>query len=276
MVQLKYLKLQYKMTIIVSIHQPNQELLDMFDNIYVLAKGGDNVYSGHPKDLREYVIECGLKCDDQVPIEALLEYCHGHNKGAQSFVKNVQSQSELVDKINEEGLLEHLTIRSFYKRFSLLDLWNLLKRATRQTYLSQWHILLLQTFIYIACGVVMKFHFRSDMIEPDGCLDIGFRDFTNNCNQTLEDLNNQYLIKLNLKYIHLVTITLSSFMIVFVIVPFLDEIKVIENEYNNCMLFNSTRLFKLIKIFITLHIQTGTVRAHICGPRLSSISHLFL
>ena len=82
----------------------------------------------------------------------------------------------------------------------------------------------------------MKFHFNPAMIEPDGCLDIGFGGLTQNCNQTLQDLNNEYLIKQNMKYIHLITVVLSTFMMVFVIVPFLDEIKVIENEYNNCEL----------------------------------------
>ena len=206
----------------------------MFDNIYVLTKEGANVYAGHPQDLKKYVIECGLESDDQVPIEVLLQHCQGDDMEVQCFRKNFQSESELVKRISEEGLVQHDSVRSLYKRFSMLDLWTLLKRTMRQTYLSQWYILLLQTFIYVSDGLIMKFHFNPAMVKPDGCLDIGFRDFTNNCNRTLEDLNNEYLIKQNMKYIYLITVILSSFMSVFVIVPFLDEIKVIENEYNNC------------------------------------------
>ena len=65
------------MTIIVSIHQPNHELLHMFDTIYVLAKGGANVYSGDPKDLKKYLSDCDINCKNLVPIEALLKHCHG-------------------------------------------------------------------------------------------------------------------------------------------------------------------------------------------------------
>ncbi|CAG2109986.1 unnamed protein product [Medioppia subpectinata] len=37
---LKALSRRHEMTIIASIHQPNNDLFNMFDNIYVLAKGG--------------------------------------------------------------------------------------------------------------------------------------------------------------------------------------------------------------------------------------------
>ena len=202
-----------------------------------MAKGGANVYAGHIKNIREYLIECGLESNDKEPIETLLQQCHANNNNnneVRPFGNDFQSKSELSRRIDEEGLIQHHSVRSLNKRFSMLDLWTLLKRTMRQTYLSQWHILLMQTVFYLSGALIMKFHFTSKMVEPDGCLDIGFSDFVNNCNHTLEDLNNDYLIKQIMKYIYVTAIVLSTIMTVFVIVPFLDEIKVIENEYNNC------------------------------------------
>ena len=223
------------MTIIVSIHQPNQELLDMFDNLYVLAGKGVEVYSGHPKYLRKYVEKCGIKCKDRIPIEALLEHCH-HDQVI-SYNKDIQIKCELVHRIEKQGLIEHDKLQSLYKRFSIVDSWTLLKRTFTHTYISQWKILLLQTIIYTIVGIIMKLLFNPEMIEPNGCLEMGFSDLTQNCNQTLEDLNNEYLIKQNMKYIYLISTVLPLYMMVFIIVPFLDEIKVIENQYNNCKLY---------------------------------------
>src|SRR5882724_13234187 len=62
------------MTTIVSIHQPNNDLFHMFDNIYVLAKGGVCVYTGEPLNLRQHLIECNINCNEnRVPIEVLIK-----------------------------------------------------------------------------------------------------------------------------------------------------------------------------------------------------------
>ncbi|CAG2111650.1 unnamed protein product [Medioppia subpectinata] len=71
---LKALSNIHDMTIIVSIHQPNNELFHMFDNIYVLAKGGVCVFADRPKHLKQTLINNDIKCDEnQIPIEVLLE-----------------------------------------------------------------------------------------------------------------------------------------------------------------------------------------------------------
>jgi ABC-type multidrug transport system ATPase subunit len=62
------------MSIITSIHQPNNDLFMMFNNIYVLAKGGICVYSDLPQDLKTHLSECDIICNEfQVPIEVLLK-----------------------------------------------------------------------------------------------------------------------------------------------------------------------------------------------------------
>ena len=42
-----------RMTILASIHTPNSDTLNMFDKLYILAKGGVCIYSGPPNFLRE-------------------------------------------------------------------------------------------------------------------------------------------------------------------------------------------------------------------------------
>ena len=81
---LKQLTLNYRMTIIVTIHLPNNETLNLFDKLYVLAKGGLCIYSGPPSMLHSYLFEkINLNIEqigqtNKLPIEILLEIaCNG-------------------------------------------------------------------------------------------------------------------------------------------------------------------------------------------------------
>ena len=222
------------MTIVVSIHQPNKEIIEMFDSIYILAKGGTNLYCGHPSILSIRLKECGINCDGKIEVDAILGISHNNDdKCSKMFYFESQTKNDLKNRIFENELIERRYFRSSRKRFYLADTWILLQRKIRYTYLAKWKFILLQFFIYTSLSIILRIHFSSKITEPDGCLEIGFADLTNNCNQTLEDLENEYLLKQNFKYIYLITVMLSLFIMVFVIVSFVDEIKVIENEYNN-------------------------------------------
>jgi len=62
------------MAIVTSIHQPNSLVLTMYDQLYVMAKGGRCVFSGRPNQLKSHLLECGINCpDDVLPIEVLLK-----------------------------------------------------------------------------------------------------------------------------------------------------------------------------------------------------------
>ena len=57
-----------------SIHQPNSDVLMMFDKLYVLAKGGCCVFDGETNQLKSHLEQCQVECLDwQVPIEKLIK-----------------------------------------------------------------------------------------------------------------------------------------------------------------------------------------------------------
>ncbi|CAG2115224.1 unnamed protein product, partial [Medioppia subpectinata] len=70
---IKSLAQKHNICIIATIHQPNSDVLQMFDNLYVLAKGGQCVYFGPPVHLRHHLSSSNIVCNEnQVPIEHLL------------------------------------------------------------------------------------------------------------------------------------------------------------------------------------------------------------
>ena len=74
MICLKNLASKYDLAIVTSIHQPNSDILMMFDKLYVLSKGGRCVFDGKTNELQSHLKECQIDCDKwQVPIEELIK-----------------------------------------------------------------------------------------------------------------------------------------------------------------------------------------------------------
>ena len=77
----------------------------MFDNIYVLAKGGVCVYYGLPIGLRQHLTECNINCNEnQIPIEVLLKICSedkNNNQNIQQMINKskINFVKEFVNKI---------------------------------------------------------------------------------------------------------------------------------------------------------------------------------
>ena len=73
MICLKNLAKNYQLAIVTSIHQPNSDVLMMFDKLYVLAKGGC-VFDGQTNQLKSHLQKCQVNCQqDQVPTEQLIK-----------------------------------------------------------------------------------------------------------------------------------------------------------------------------------------------------------
>lgn len=77
---LRELASKHKMTVIASIHVPNERTLALFDKLYILARGGVAIYSGPPDALQAYLeekLQFNIE-EHQKPIEVALKIaCEG-------------------------------------------------------------------------------------------------------------------------------------------------------------------------------------------------------
>ncbi|CAG2172073.1 unnamed protein product, partial [Oppiella nova] len=148
---LKVLSRRHGMTIIASIHQPNNDLFHMFDNIYVLAKGGHCLYDGVPLQLRQHLIDCDYKLtENDVPIEVLLKMASKDNTNNSS------------------------------QEFSLI-----------YTFRCQWLSLLLLFSAFQMTALILKSHFPANMIEPDSCMELEFSSDCNQTEAEIEETVSQ-------------------------------------------------------------------------------------
>lgn len=56
------LRCNMKLSILLTIHQPSARVLNLFDNIYVLSKSGNNLYFGPPSQLISYLSSFDIHC----------------------------------------------------------------------------------------------------------------------------------------------------------------------------------------------------------------------
>ena len=73
MICLKHLAKNYQLAIVTSIHQPNSDILMMFDKLYVLSHGRC-VFDGRTTELKCHLQQCQVECHEwQVPVEELIK-----------------------------------------------------------------------------------------------------------------------------------------------------------------------------------------------------------
>jgi len=222
---LKTLSEKHKITVISSIHQPNNDLLIMFDKLYVLAKGGICIYSGRPQDLDQHLKEYGIVYRrNQVPIEALLKFSSkGINdlKVRQLEDKNKKEKQEILQKCkNEIKLFRGSQLKPL--RFHFIDTWYLFLRIINYTYLRQWHFFLCHLLVYVIFGLVLSKLFDPNIGTANICF--SFNKTQEKCETSYRDhsnMNQNYIFNvvacLTVMFIQLAvtTITFSTEMNIF-------------------------------------------------------------
>ena len=229
----KIMAKKYNLSIITSIHQPNLEILMIFDSIYVLAKGGVCVFTGRPQDLRTHLNDCDITCDEnQIPIEILLKI------GANGY--SDQTVIALSEKTNQELtkydqiLLQELKpcpqgIPKLRKTVSFEEVWYLLLRNITFTICYNWMNILFASMmvLFSAAYVVMHFDFKLEGYSP--CI-----PKFNNCIQTSETIHQEMFIEYNLKFLLFSIAICTTIPLLLSSISAANGFKIIDKEFRNC------------------------------------------
>ncbi|KAH7643185.1 hypothetical protein HUG17_9876 [Dermatophagoides farinae] len=171
-------------TMVVSIHQPSTEQLDMFDLCYVLAFDGLGIYSGPPARIKSFLTEASSIVDDKrFPIESLIRYsCTGHsNPIVQRLAEETDNQ---IHKITPSLLQDTVHIKDgvqFHQiRFSLRSVVVLFLRLAHCSFGYQWPLWLAYTFMYIFLASVFRSYYDLTITEIDACISMD-DDFQSHC-----------------------------------------------------------------------------------------------
>ena len=189
------------MSVIATIHQPNNQLFQKFDSIYVLAKGGIHIYSGKPQDLEQHLIDSNIaNAQLQYPIEDILRI--GSNISNQDLIQLSKINSEAKDYVfsrEEEILMSGNGLKQKTKRFSPKDFWYLLVRNMICCYVYEWKSLLTQIILYLLLGISLSILYKREISLIDGCVDKNQFMTTFSCNDTEDSLHEVSQLKQNIQ-----------------------------------------------------------------------------
>ena len=255
---LKKLSKHHNICVITSIHQPNTDILMMFDKLYVLSRGGHSVYSGRPQQLSQYLDECDIECTDtQLPIEVLLKQsCNDLNDtNVERMVEKTRNQEKqlIESRAPNETLVFHNGIRRLSKRFYIRDLWLLLKRGLTYNLRFYWKISVLQLIIHVIFALMLRVLFHSDIGHPTGCVSFE-EDFNNTCAKSESKIREENQLMLNLKFNFYVMICAVFFTVTATVFSFAMDLKMFINEQRNG--WYSTGVYYWSKTLIELITQT--------------------
>ena len=235
---LKSLAQKQNIAIISTIHQPNTEVIQMFDNLYVLAKEGVCVFSGRPQQLKTHLNDCGINCSsNQTPIGILLKV--GSNGPLDESVielsdKTSENMRYFEPKIARETELSPNGIPFEKKSFSIPELWYLLVRMTIHTIYHNWIQYFGQIAIYLLVAWYATDHFDFPFENAMNCVNVS----KDPCAFSPKMMNDMLLEHYSLRFMHFYLTIFTMLALVLSTIIFNKEFKVFMKEYRNRMSYS--------------------------------------
>ena len=238
---LRSVAVNYNKCVVCSIHQPNEEMFQMFDTIYVMAKGGHQLYSGSPQRLRNYLLDVDIEVnnnENEIPIEILLQYSSlGINSERVKRINNkcLEQTKREIEEYSEQNMDNVEGLKYCNKQFNIKDTLTLLRRQFRITFIAKRKYFIFRLTILILIDLIILIVYNPDNGKYDGCLTLN--DVNMTCSQIMDDRTRLYSTQsyLSLGMFH---IGISYIMIISPV--YIEQYIVFMNEYRNGELANTT------------------------------------
>ena len=204
----------------------------MFDNIYVLAKGGVCVYSGPPTALRQHLSECNVECNEnQVPIEVLIKTSfEGYSdRKVQNMCQKPEVNNNFYNNLNDMKVITNGLKRNV-KNFSFTDFWYVLLRLCDRTFVSDIKIFVLQLLTYVVVIASCLLGMNPEVYRSDGCIAMN-NTFDTSCAQRREEESLSTTFAAFSSFLMAVTANILCFIIGFV---YINDLKIFVSEHRSC------------------------------------------
>ena len=230
---LKNLAQKHSIAILASIHQPNNNIVNLFNQLYVLTSRGQCVYNDHPIRLKDYLVECQVQLMDyQVSIEELIKIASidSNNDVSNKLVDEMFNDSILSNEsfIKDSKLLKNSHPQEI-KSFNLTDVLILLRRTARNELIGGWRTQIALLICYSLSLITMIYLFPNDIGSDPGCTEerTDLRNISL-VNQRILDvlIGNEQKYQQNIKFIFLIILVIYFFNIIQLCCMFYYEIEV--------------------------------------------------
>nr|XP_027202656.1 ABC transporter G family member 2-like [Dermatophagoides pteronyssinus] len=236
----------HNLTIITSIHQPNMNMMMMFDQLYVLAKGGICVYSGRPIDVGKFLekISDPRINENLFPIEQLMQYsCLDHTNSMTVCTTETENKIILTNDMHKsiDG------IPTNRNRFLLKSCWILFLRYCAFVRGYQWIPYFWFMLLIIVQGPSLVMKINPDIPYESGCINLE-ESYNNTCNRTEQEKQMDANLEQNFLFILASVSYFLSLIYLQCTIIFVKEIRYFWNEHRNG--WYSTGVFYMTRMII--------------------------
>ncbi|XP_074600694.1 ATP-binding cassette sub-family G member 1-like [Brevipalpus obovatus] len=241
--------------IVISIHQPSSDLLNLFHNVYVIGAGGRCIYNGPTDKLVGHLADKGLCCPLYYnPAEFIIQVASGafgekmltilaessahHQHHRHSHTPSDRYHEDQCDRIDVKKLFEQTNSK---RHPTFHHIWLLLQRSWKIS-IRQPMMTWLRLSQYLLVGLILSFLHSYKIGELDGCYTDVIQGATSfsaseNYGQLLARIND------NTATIYFALMFLVGAAIVPTVLTFPTEVTVMVNERHNGWYSNFSYFF---------------------------------
>lgn len=229
----------HPLTIVTSIHQPTVQILNQFDQLYILARGGVCIFSGVPHQIKQHLEQVPelYNCHATPPIEILIKQSCAEWPNEITSRLNQLTEKSFENLENEQLFSQiYLTldgVRTNRIRFSIHSVLQLSFRYFQYIRSYLWKEWLAYLLVSIAFGVNLRLLFSPDIIKPNGCVNI--EDDLTSCRKTAKQVQDELLLLDNFVYVYYSTNIYMFVPLLYSTVTLFNELNVLKNEHRNGM-----------------------------------------
>ena len=232
------------LTIVTSIHQPSAEVLALYDQLYVLARGGVCIFSGLPAQIQSTLEQASASVNKSstsfspFPIENLIrQSCLGPeesiNQALVELTRSHFSTTSFQAELSEQTALVADGVQHNRARFTAHSVVVLARRQLSYITAHLWKEWLFFALCSTAFGASLRLLYSADRISTvSGCLNL--EDDLSQCRaKNATDLEKEFALKDNLIYGNF----FCAFYLMLVLLAgarsFLHDYELFSNEHRN-------------------------------------------
>ncbi|XP_046916781.2 uncharacterized protein LOC124497203 [Dermatophagoides farinae] len=187
---------KHNITIVAAIHQPNTEMLMLFDQVYILARGGVCIFSGPPSQITDHLQQVcsddrGYK-DEKFAVEEMMKFsCLNHlnpqirilAQSSNVLIRDNHFENQLMT--DTQFVLDGLPINR--TRFSLHSVIILIERQFYYyigSSITQFLLFFFLCFSFVN-GLILKSLINPSMVFRSGCMSLD--EDLSNCNRSKDE-----------------------------------------------------------------------------------------
>ncbi len=224
----------HPLTIFTSVHQPTNEILHKFDQLYILARGGVLIFSGAPNAMQLHIDKVpalNSSFSSTLPIEKLIRQSCAELPNEVTTKLSQISTKQISSELLGEAYLTLDGVQPNRPRITVYSVHQLSRRYLQYLAAYLWKEWLAYLTICLLYGASIRILFTTEVTKPSACFSL--EDDLSSCVKSAEQVHDELLLEDNFYYVFYAVNIYMLLLIIYSSIRLHYEFNVLENEHRN-------------------------------------------